>query len=106
MSNNIVKIKKFKYVLDWYDITEVEINLDDFAFFEMQHRCGTWYLMHYVMEGDSCRSKNVFEHDFQPENPRDAIEALGGKLKKFSSLHNGGTVFIEALKVLIAGRPR
>ncbi len=80
-----VKLKKFEYILDWYEITEVEVDTEKFAFFVLQYRCGIWYLMHYAnIEG---KLKNVYEHDFQLYDPCDAVKKLGDKIKRYESSH-------------------
>lgn len=80
-----VKLKKFEYILDWYQITDVEVDTEKFAFFVLQHRCGSWYLMHYAnIKGEL---KNVYEHDFNLSEPYDAVKKLGDKIKRYESLH-------------------
>jgi hypothetical protein len=99
---NIATVKEHRYVLDWFDIRDVEIDLDAFAFFELQLRTGQdWYLMHYVMEPDSCRAKNVYKHDFRCSNPSEAVNALGDNLKRFSCSCNGGKYFTDNLEILL-----
>jgi hypothetical protein len=92
---DIVNIEKFKYVLDWYDVEDVEIDLDEFYCFEMQFRCGYWYLLYHVLEKGKLR--HVYEHDFNLNQPKEAVRVLGKKLTKFSSLHGGGEAFLKHL---------
>lgn len=43
--NNIVKLKTHRYSIDWTYDEEVEINLDDYAFFECDFRGDSWHLI-------------------------------------------------------------
>ena len=49
MSDKTIKLKAFRYVLDWFEEYEVEINPDDYTYFQLQCRGhgGDWYLMHH-----------------------------------------------------------
>ncbi len=96
---NTVKIKRFHFVLDWYDIDDVEIDLDKFVFFEMQFRCGSWYLLHYVYEDKKFRQ--AYEYDFELFRPKQALKTLGKKVNKFSALHGGGKIFNKQLFLLL-----
>jgi hypothetical protein len=80
-----VKLKRLRYVLDWFEIDDIEIATDDFAFFKMQFRCGNWFLMHFV--ADKGKVKNAYGHDFQLSDPWEAVLKLEGKIKAFESLH-------------------
>ena len=80
-----VKLKRFDYVLDWFESKEVEIDTDDFCYFVMEYRCGDWYLLHFIV--DNNRVKNDYFHDFQLSCPADAVVKLGDKIKGYRSLH-------------------
>lgn len=43
--NNIVKLKTHRFSIDWSYDEEVEINLDDYAFFECDFRLDSWHLI-------------------------------------------------------------
>lgn len=96
-----VKVHRFDYVLDWFGIKEVEVDLDKFAFFEMQFRCGSWYLLHFQVE--NCKAVHEYHNDFRLHNVPGAVKALGNKLKKFSSMHVGGIHFNQELMKILAG---
>jgi len=96
--NNIVTVKSFKHVLDWFDIKDVQINIDDFYCFEIQERLGNWYLQHFILEDN--RRKAVYQHDFQLSEPWVAVAVLGKKIKAFNSLH-GSVKFTEELSSLL-----
>ena len=51
-SNNIVKFTKHEHWLDWYHDEKIEINLDDYVFFECDYRCDTWYLIGHKCSKD------------------------------------------------------
>jgi len=97
--SEIVTVKKFKYVLDWFDISDVEINLDDFYCFEIQNRLGNWYLLHFVLKEN--KRVNVFEHDFQLSEPWVAAAKLGEKIAGFDNLHGINKKFTTDLSVLL-----
>lgn len=43
--NNIVKLKTHRFSIDWTFDEEVEINLDDYVFFECEYRIDSWHLI-------------------------------------------------------------
>lgn len=91
-----ITLKLFRYVLDWFEIKDREICLDDFAYFYLEHRLGDWYLCHYkyINDGEAaCKTcgnywGHSYSYDFQLVDPVDAILKLGQKLKGYRSLHS------------------
>lgn len=43
--NNIIKLRTYEYSIDWSYEREVEVNLDEYAFFECDYRLGSWHLI-------------------------------------------------------------
>lgn len=51
--NNIVKVECMHFWSDWTDIREIEINLDEYVFFEIDYRGkGSWHI-----KGHKCDSE-------------------------------------------------
>lgn len=98
---NIVKVKKFEYVLDWFEVTDIEIDLDKYSGFEFQYRCDRWYLMAYKpWDGSNFPLSNL---TFQLSEPKEAAKTLGNKLSTFSFLHGvKHSKFAEELSKILA----
>lgn len=96
---NVVKVKKITYKSDWFEIKEVEINLDDFYRFEIQYRLGSWYLLHFVLKGSEVVSAT--EHDFQLNKPWIAVDQLGHKITGFDNLHGVDSRFARSLSRIL-----
>lgn len=91
-----ITLNKFRYVLDWYETSNVEIDTEKFAYFYLEFRLGSWYLCHYARvnsDEKSCKGcgnywVHAYQHDFELSDPIDAVLKLGNKLKGYRSLHN------------------
>ena len=94
-----VIVKKFKYILDWYSITDFEIETDDYCYFEIQERLKSWYILFFKV-GDSGYPEEVSYQSFQLDQPWDAVKDLQGKINKFSTLH-GNRDFPNMLSSLL-----
>lgn len=109
----IIKLSSFKYVLDWYEIKDVEFDLDEYSYFYMEERLGNWYLCPYRRinndEGKCSCCGNYWKYDtdkgIQLNDPVNAVLALGQKLKGYRSLHNNSH-FPEVLEKLMASVQR
>lgn len=107
--NNIVKFIKHEYSLDWYSDEEIEINLDDYAFFECEYRCGTWYLIGYKcsedykwtqvqLSGHWSYPKEIAEFIYSA-NKYSRTNYHGCMVSRFNNLHYSGS-FYKALQEL------
>ena len=110
--SNIVKLTKHEYWLDWYRDEEIEINLDDYAFFECDYRCGSWCLI-----GHKCNKETYKWSEEQLSGhwsyPREIAEFIyrankyarskyqGCKVSRFNNLHYSGD-FYKALQGLFS----
>ena len=94
-----VTVKKFKYVLDWYSITDVEIDLDDYCHIEIQERLKSWYILFFKV-GDDGYAKQCLYESFQLDQPWDAVAKLQSKIQKYSTLH-GNRDFSDMLSTLL-----
>jgi hypothetical protein len=92
-----VTVKKFRYVLDWFEVTDVAVEVGKGHAFTMQYRLGSWYLMgrHY----DAKAEKWISREDFQLDDPADAFIKLGTRIQGLDCLHGGGIA--EPLKKLM-----
>lgn len=93
-----VTIKKFKHSLDWYSITDVEIDTDNFHSFMLQYRLGSWYLLHYILKDG--KLIHDFVQDFRLDQPWDAVNVLSSRIEGFNCLHNPAG-FTKALSFLM-----
>ena len=92
-----VTVKKFRYVLDWYEVTDVSVEIGKGHSFTMQYRLGSWYLMgrHYNAKDEKWHPRE----DFNLDDPADTLIKLGSSVHCFDDLHGGGIV--EPLKKLM-----
>jgi hypothetical protein len=108
---NKIKLKKFRYSLDWFVITDEEIDLDKWSYFLLDCRgtMGDWYLIFFNKvdkNGDECESCGQFYQEctyesFNLNDPVDAVIKLGQKLKGFRYTHgfeNGQSRISELLE--------
>ena len=51
-ASNIVELRTHEYSIDWCEERKVEINLDEYVFFECDYRGDTWHLI-----GHKCNKK-------------------------------------------------
>ncbi|EKO1175623.1 hypothetical protein ACEU8V_000019 [Escherichia coli] len=83
-----VKIKRFRYSLDWFTVDDVECEIGNGFSYEMQFRLGAWYLIGKYYDYKNEEWRDDFTKSFQLEHPADAVIALGDSLRAFSRLHN------------------
>lgn len=83
-----VKIKRFRYSLDWFTVDDVECEIGNGFSYEMQFRLGAWYLMGKYYDYKAEQWCEDYTKSFQLDSPADAVIALGNSLTKFSRLHS------------------
>ncbi|EDB0277648.1 hypothetical protein F9G31_17160 [Salmonella enterica subsp. enterica serovar Mbandaka] len=83
-----VKIKRFRYSLDWFTVDDVECEVGNGFSYEMQFRLGAWYLMGKYYDYKAEQWYEDYSKSFQLEHPADAVIELGDSLRAFSRLHN------------------
>jgi len=85
-----VTVKKFRYVLDWFETSDEVVEVGKGHAFTMQYRLGSWYLMgrHYDAKAEKWRLRE----DFQLDDPADALIKLGESIQCFDDLHGCGLV--------------
>lgn len=81
-----ITIQKHEYVLDWFEITDVVVDMDKFAFLEMQYNCGDWYLIHYK-KYDYENHRYPYSHEVRLAYPKRALKALGEHVIQFSFVY-------------------
>jgi len=87
MNQQKVSISRHKYVLDWFDIETVEIDIKKDQFFEFQYRFGgDWYLIKHDHNGKKYVRHDWGRDDFRLNNPQEALSSLGEKVAMFTSL--------------------
>ncbi len=82
-----VKIKRFRYSLDWFNVDDVECEVGNGFSYEMQFRLGSWYLSARYFDRETGEWRNDHSKDFQLDSPAEAVIALGDSLAKFSKMH-------------------
>lgn len=110
--SNIVKLTKHEHWLDWYRDEEIEINLDDYVFFECDYRGDTWYLIgHKCSEAYKWTQEQISGHWSYPSEIAKFIYSAnkyartkhtkwqGCKVSRFNNLHYSGS-FYKALQEL------
>lgn len=95
-----VKIKRFRYSLDWFTVDDVECEIGNGFNYEMQFRLGSWYLMGKYYDYKAEQWYEDFSKSFQLDSPADAVIALGGNLTKFSRLHDCDNLTKHLTKLL------
>lgn len=83
-----VKIKRFRYSLDWFTVDDVECEVGNGFSYEMQFRLGSWYLMGKYYDYKAEQWYEDYNKSFQLDSPADAVIALGNSLTKFSKMHS------------------
>ena len=83
-----VKIKRFRYSLDWFTVDDVECEVGNGFSYEMQFRLGSWYLSARYFDRETEEWRNDYSKDFQLDSPAEAVIALGNSLAKFSKMHS------------------
>lgn len=83
-----VKIKRFRYSLDWFTVDDVECEVGNGFSYEMQFRLGAWYLMGKYYDYKAGQWCEDHRKSFQLECPAEAFIALGNSLTKLSRLHD------------------
>lgn len=82
-----VMISRYRPSLDWYEIKEIEVPLDQGFYFEMQFRLGSWFLMFFKWDEKQRRLVSEYHNDFEVYNPREAVIKLGSRIRAFTKMH-------------------
>jgi len=94
-----VMVKRFRYLLDWFTVDDVECGVGNGFSYEMQYRLGNWYLSGEYYDFDERKWRNDYTKSFQLEDPASAVISLGVNLRSFSVMHNA--VLPEVVKQLM-----
>ena len=110
---NIVKLKTYKYEIDWSYEYEVEIDIDKYVFFTVDFRLGSWHLI-----GNKCdENYNWTEHELsyhwvdfksmvdfivKANNVKDKLGYTRCRVSKFKNLHYSNTFYKELARLLEA----
>ncbi|MDU4999987.1 MAG: hypothetical protein E6265_25935 [Enterobacteriaceae bacterium] len=94
-----VMVKRFRYLLDWFTVDDVECGVGNGFSYEMQYRLGSWYLSGEYYDFDERKWRNDYTKSFQLEDPVSAVISLGVNLRSFSVMHNA--VLSEVVKQLM-----
>lgn len=111
--SNIVELKTWRYSLDWAEEEKVQVNLNEYAFFECDYRLGSWHLRGYKCDRKTYKwtSEEVSLHWVQPLDLAEfiykankyATENTGWrqacKVSRFNNLHYS-PLFYEAMENL------
>lgn len=114
-ANNIVELKTWRYSLDWAEEEKVQVNLNEYAFFECDYRLGSWHLRGYKCDKKTYKwtSEEVSLHWVYPldlaefiykANKYASSKEFRGKhckVSRFNNLHYSGG-FYEAMEKLFA----
>lgn len=114
-ASNIAKLRTHRFSIDWtYDET-VEINLDDYVFFECDYRFDTWHLVGHICDKKThewstrelsihwCWEREIAEFIYQAnkyEKSKDIIHRAGCRVSRFNNLHYSSG-FYESLKKVL-----
>lgn len=107
MSDKVL-ITRHRYVLDWFEHKDIEIDLDDHSHFIFEFRLGSWFLISEKWDVDSQEFIRKIDGDmgsFELARPSDAYEKLAKKTREIRILHSCGDHFTEAVKRLIGCHP-
>lgn len=95
-----VKIKRFRYSLDWLTVDDVECEVGNGFSYEMQFRLGSWYLSARYFDRKVGEWRDDYSKDFQLDSPAEAVIALGKSLTKFSKMHSSDQLTENLTKLL------
>lgn len=84
---DIIKLERYRPTSDWFEIKEVEVDLNSEFYFEMQFRLGSWFLMHFKRDEKTGRLVSAYENDFELSRPHEAVLKLGKRIRAFTKLH-------------------
>lgn len=104
--SNIVKFTKHLHTYDWYRDEEIEINLDDYVFFECEYRLNTWYLIGHKCDKETYKwsEEQLSGHWNYPREIAEFIYSAnkyartkyqGCKVSRFNNLHYSGSFYKE-----------
>lgn len=82
-----VTLQMWRPSLDWFEIKEVEVPLNQGYSFEMQFRLGSWFLMFFKWDEKQGRSINHYHLDFELYQPHVAVNKLGKRIRAFTKMH-------------------
>lgn len=116
MASNIVKLRTYEYSIDWSYEREVEINLDEYSFFECDYRLGSWHLIGHKCDKGTYKweAKELSIHwcylmdiaEFIYKANKYMQEKTNGsqscKVSRFNSLHYEGNFYKELQRLFNA----
>lgn len=115
-TSNIVKLHTYEFSIDWTDDRYVEINLDEYAFFECEYRLGTWHLIGHKCNKENhtwtreelsihfCHTMDIAEFIYEANKyAKDKTKGIQGcKVSRFNSLHYEENFYKELQKLFNA----
>lgn len=87
MKREAVTIERHRYVLDWFERDQMQIELKRDQFFVFEYRFGgDWYLAQYDHDGKEYVRKDWGRDDFNMPNAAKALVTLGDRVTKFTAI--------------------
>lgn len=85
--SEIVTIERHRYVLDWFERDQIQIELTQNQYFVFEYRFGgDWYLAQYDHDGKEYVRKCWGRDDFNMPNAAKALVDLGERVMKFTAI--------------------
>ena len=80
-------VKRHRYVLDWFEVDNVEIELTLNQHFVFEYRFDdSWYLIQYDHDGKEYVRKYWGSSDFRLDCPAESLATLGDKVTSFRAI--------------------
>lgn len=101
-ASNIVELHTYRFSIDWTYEEKVEINLDDYVFFECDYRLSDWHLIGHMYDKETekwstkelsahwCFERDIADFIFKAnkyDKSKDIIHRQGCKVSRFNNLH-------------------
>ena len=111
--SNIVKLKTQKYIIDWTYEYEIDIDLDEYVFFQVDYRLKSWHLIgHKCDKNHNWTTKELSYHwvdfgdmvDFivKANNAKEKSGYTRCRVSRFNALHYSESFYSELSRLLNA----
>ena len=110
--NNIYKLPCVVYSIGWATTEKIDINLDEWIYFEVELRCGAWFIRGHKVENDKWISKDLSRSGVVNDKemakfisqanhyPESKGKYQSCKVSCFNNLHYSGDFYFRLEKLL------
>lgn len=84
----IIEIEYQQYSIDWLYQYKEKFDLDVYAYFDVEHRLGNWYLIPYKRLESSPWFEECYMKTYELSNPVKTVAEIQKHIKGYRILHN------------------